>query len=172
MDALVRCTNARQTVSIVYWSFGSRVETRSAGSYGNQISKISNCGSRRVGTLPFPLESGGCFVANNEYILLCFSSGNSNKQCHKSPDPLDGFELIGESRYSHQNTRMASSSTFGFVVGGYNPYNAETELLKISDWTWSTKTKYPYANDIVYFATKQCDYMNVNRSQCLPRVHP
>ena len=42
---------------------------------------------------------------------------------------------------------------FGSVVGGYNPNNAETELLKISNWTWSTKAKYPYANSISYYAT-------------------
>ena len=42
---------------------------------------------------------------------------------------------------------------FGFVVGGYDPSSAETELLKISDWTWSTRATYPFAKDVVYYAT-------------------
>ena len=42
---------------------------------------------------------------------------------------------------------------FGFAVGSNAPSNSDTELLQISDWTWSTRAKYPFANDLSYYAT-------------------
>ena len=45
------------------------------------------------------------------------------------------------------------STVYGFAVGGYNPYNAETELLSINDWTWSSRAQYPFHNDIFWHAT-------------------
>ena len=43
---------------------------------------------------------------------------------------------------------------YGFAVGGgRSPYNAETELLSINDWTWSSRAQYPFTNYIYGYAT-------------------
>ena len=42
---------------------------------------------------------------------------------------------------------------YGFAVGGQGPFNAETELLSLADWTWSSRAKYPFANSISLHAT-------------------
>ena len=73
-----------------------------------QISTLTNCGLKRIGTLPFSLYDGSCF-ANNEHIVLCFDYFD-DRQCHRSTEPLfDNFTKLAKSRYSHSIIRMAST---------------------------------------------------------------
>jgi len=53
--------------------------------YTTQISQIGNCQMKRIGTLPFRFELGGCTnlnEANGEFILLCFSR-DQKKSCYR-----------------------------------------------------------------------------------------
>lgn len=124
--------------------------TNSYGSYHKQISSVTNCGLKRVGTLPFSLENGSCF-STNEHILLCFGLDDT-QQCYRSSQPLNNFTKIAKSSFGHYQIRMAASKVFGFAVGHGSPTDskghAETELLRISDWTWSTRATYPYKKNI------------------------
>ena len=45
------------------------------------------------------------------------------------------------------------STVYGFAVGSGSPVNAETELLSINDWTWSSRAQYPFHNYISIHAT-------------------
>ena len=48
---------------------------------------------------------------------------------------------------------------YGFVVGGCNYCNIETELLRIADWTWERRAKYPFAKYIRFHASVMHDQM-------------
>ena len=80
-----------------------------SSTYKYQISSVTDCSLKRVGTLPFSMYAGSCF-ANNEHIVLCFDYYD-NQQCYRSTQPLDGFTAIAKSRHSHANIRMASSTS-------------------------------------------------------------
>ena len=45
------------------------------------------------------------------------------------------------------------STVYGFAVGSHSPSNAETELLSINDWTWSSRAQYPFTSRIHAHAT-------------------
>ena len=77
--------------------------------YQYQISSVTDCSLKRVGTLPFSMYAGSCFT-NNERIVLCFGN-DDNQQCYRSTQPLDGFTAIAKSRHSHRYIRMASSTS-------------------------------------------------------------
>ena len=51
------------------------------------------------------------------------------------------------------------TTEYGFAVGGCNVCNAETELLRIADWTWERRAKYPFAKYIRYHASVMHDQM-------------
>ena len=40
---------------------------------------------------------------------------------------------------------------YGFAVGSYLPYNKETELIKFSNWSWESRSRYPYASSRIYY---------------------
>lgn len=83
---------------------------RAAGSdYKYQISSVTECSLRGVGTLPFSMYRGSCFNAN-EHIVLCFGDEDKN-QCYRSNQPLTGFSAIARSRHEHSRIRMASSKS-------------------------------------------------------------
>jgi len=53
--------------------------------YSTQISQIGNCEMKRIGTLPFDFEGGGCTnlnEANGEFILICFPNRHE-KSCYR-----------------------------------------------------------------------------------------
>ena len=50
-----------------------------------KFSKIENCSMKMIGDMGFEMFVGACntFVSNNEeFVLLCFGSGNY-KSCHR-----------------------------------------------------------------------------------------
>ena len=74
-----------------------------------QISQVVGFALKRVGTLPFKHQVGGCATGRGE-IYLCFN-GNDNdaKKCRKSNDPEKNFEEIARSNFEHRDTRVATS---------------------------------------------------------------
>ena len=81
----------------------------SSSTYAYQISSVTDCSLKRVGTLPFSMKFGSCFT-NNDQIVLCFDA-NDDQQCYRSNQPLDGFTAIAKSRHPHSWIRMASSTS-------------------------------------------------------------
>ena len=75
--------------------------------YKDQINLVSDCGLTRVGSLDFDLLLGSC-LANQNYIILCFSEDNM-KQCRRSSDPLGTFEKLQKSQFSHYAIRLSAS---------------------------------------------------------------
>ena len=76
-----------------------------------QISKISGCQLRRIGTLDFDHEFGACTVVNNKKLFLCFNYLNDSdrKKCRYSTEPLGKFIEAASSLYRHGSTSIASS---------------------------------------------------------------
>ena len=89
--------------------FKSNQRSSYSSNYKYQISSVTDCSLKRVGTLPFPMYLGSCF-ANSEQIVFCFDYYD-NQQCYRSTQPLDGFTAIAKSRHSHAFIRMASSTS-------------------------------------------------------------
>ena len=38
---------------------------------------------------------------------------------------------------------------YGFAVGSQSPDNTETELIKFSNWSWESRSRYPYASSSI-----------------------
>ena len=73
-----------------------------------QISKVSNCGLRRVGSLNIDFIEGTCATANSK-LVLCFPSSDK-KLCYLTDQPFGSFTPIQNSNAEHVNVRIASSS--------------------------------------------------------------
>ena len=78
-----------------------------------QISEVTQCELRRIGTLDFRLWGGTCSNVDNREIYLCFSkdynSIDGTKQCRSAVDPLGYFTEIALSKYNHLDCRTAAS---------------------------------------------------------------
>ena len=77
-----------------------------------QISKISNCGLERIGTLDFDHVNGACAGVNDTRIYLCFNlivSSDDYKRCRYAEDPLGTFTEAAFSFYTHRLTSIAAS---------------------------------------------------------------
>ena len=77
-------------------------------SFTRQISKVSNCGLRRVGNLNIDMIEGTCATANSK-LVLCFPSSDK-KLCYLTDQPFGSFTPIQNSHAEHVNVRIASSS--------------------------------------------------------------
>ena len=128
---------------------------------------------------------GSCFI-NDEQIVLCFDE-DIPQQCYRSNHPLYlTFTEIEKSVHPHRQIRMTSSKSnflispiitphsqvYGFALGDRT--NAATELLSVSNWTWSSGKNFPYWRDLNEFATiiMKCFWCLVDlvRSQKLPNT--
>ena len=38
---------------------------------------------------------------------------------------------------------------YGFAVGSFSPENTETELINFSNWSWESRSRYPYASSYI-----------------------
>ena len=74
-----------------------------------QISEVTHCGVRSLGTLDFDHFSGACSNVDNREIYLCFDCHFCKKQCRSAVDPLKKFVKIGLSNFEHGFTRTAAS---------------------------------------------------------------
>ena len=141
---------------------------------GTQISKLTGCGFTRIGNLNFNFPYGGCFSTPNE-IVLCFSSLETD-QCRRGTDPLGEFETISNSVYQHSYIRLSASEgkfssilrehlhkvackticffsisleclDTAFALGQYN-YHSHFELLDLRNWSWESRSDYPFRSSI------------------------
>ena len=77
-----------------------------------QISKIVDCGLKKVGDLQFSHASVACTNVADNFIYLCFNGSVGDwKRCRKSTGPLAKFAEIDLSLYPHKSTYIASSTS-------------------------------------------------------------
>ena len=84
-----------------FYVFGSWEDPR-------QIAKVDQCSLKRVGTLAFDFNSGGCTNMKNQ-LFLCFDWYADGKTCFSGSSPLGDFMEIGKTTNEHRLTRLASS---------------------------------------------------------------
>ena len=108
-------TSARPSCSVVWqgmmFMYGGPFHNK-------QISVVEECKLKRVGTLEFRMDTGGCAQRNNAEIFICFNH-NEYKTCRRSVDPLGSFTKLPESTYGHGEIRIAVTSGMreeGFIV--------------------------------------------------------
>ena len=79
-----------------------------------QISRLSGCDLRRIGTLEFDHQVGACTSVNDEKIYLCFNSNynapiGDRKKCRYANKPLAAFTEAASSKHGHIGTSIAAS---------------------------------------------------------------
>ena len=75
-----------------------------------QISEVTQCGVRRIGTLDFRHLLGSCSNVGDQEIYLCFDKGDI-RQCRSGVDPVGKFTEIAPSTYDHYRSRTSASSS-------------------------------------------------------------
>ena len=128
------------------------------GGYNNmqQISEVTECELRRIGTLGFDHNDGACSNVDDREIYLCFHRYDTS-QCRSAVDPLGMFTKIAPSTYYHKFARTAASpskfqvtyilisfSAKLLAVGSFNPGNVKTEMYLTEIGRWETLQDYPF----------------------------
>ena len=121
-----------------------------------QISEVTLCGLKRIGSLEFDHKWGACSNTDNRKIYLCFGLSDT-KQCRSAADPLGKFTEIASSAYRHYGARTAASSSKfdvinGFciisaellAVGSFIPSHAKTEMYLSEVSYWKEFADYPF----------------------------
>ena len=84
-------------------------------SFKDQISKLTNCSLRRIGSLDFHFNGGGCANFGNEKIVLCFDY-YERKQCWTAETALGLFKRTTEAHFDHKLIRIAASEGLSNLV--------------------------------------------------------
>ena len=112
------------TNTTVFWSCSVTYRNRFYVFGGNialeqhrQISEVTQCELRRIGTLDFGHRLGACSNVDDRKIYLCFSYEfeADRRQCRSAVDPLQKFTEIAPSTYNHTSATAASSSKFEII---------------------------------------------------------
>ena len=86
-----------------FYVFGGENEKR-------QISEVTQCELRRIGSLDFDHDSVACSNVDDREIYLCFDK-KDQKQCLTGNDPLGKFTKITSSTHDHVWARTAASTS-------------------------------------------------------------
>ena len=81
--------------------------------YHRQISVVDQCRLTKIGTLPFDMNFGACAQRNNQEVFICFEDyqdSSTFKNCYRATGPLEMFNSLPSSTYTHSNTRIAVTS--------------------------------------------------------------
>ena len=62
---------------------GNTVKENSNNFLTTQISQVDNCALKKVGTLPFQHQFGGCAAVGDKFIALCFDDSRT-QDCRTS----------------------------------------------------------------------------------------
>ena len=73
-----------------------------------QISEVTLCELRKIGTLDFDHDRGACSNVDDRQIYLCFDF-NHIRQCRSAVDPLGNFTEIAPSTHNHASISTAAS---------------------------------------------------------------
>ena len=75
-----------------------------------QISRVTDCGLRRIGNLDFDFNQGACSLMQSSTLILCFAwSTKEGKVCRVADSPTASFKKIRESNYHHYAIKIASN---------------------------------------------------------------
>ena len=75
-----------------------------------QISEVTECGLKRIGTLDFHFLAGACALMQSTTLILCFDRFNDEgKVCRVANSPTASFKKIQESNYHHYTIKIASN---------------------------------------------------------------
>ena len=83
-----------------------------------QISEVTKCELKRIGTLDFDHEYGACSNVDDQKIYLCFDE-KDKKECRSAVDPLGVFTEVERSSYDHRKIRTAASPSNHQVFGHF-----------------------------------------------------
>ena len=81
--------------------------------YTKQILVVDQCKLTKVGELSFEMLDGACAQREDKEVFICFENiGDSKtwKKCRRSNGPLEDFEQLPSSNYTHRATRIAVTS--------------------------------------------------------------
>ena len=71
-----------------------------------EIAKLDGCSLKKIGTLPFTFQRGGCANRQNEFYL-CFDTYGDHRTCYVSNEPTGPFTTVSKSTYQHTAVRVA-----------------------------------------------------------------
>ena len=149
-------TESFESCSVTYrnrfYVFGGETHKR-------QISEVTRCELKRIGTLEFDHSRGTCSSIDNREIYLCFG-GSAHKKCRLAVEPLGKFAEIASSTHNHRWARTAASSSkfhniirvLSFsaellAVGSYKPGNSKTEVYLTKHGRWKELQDFPFDKD-------------------------
>ena len=93
-----------------FFVFGGEIRKR-------QISEVSECKLKRIGTLDFDHYYGACSNVADREIYLCFDAKDYKpvskhyNQCRLAVDPLGNFTKVANSTFPHRHARTAASTS-------------------------------------------------------------
>ena len=73
-----------------------------------QILKVDGCGLRKIGSLPFEHNRGGCAAVGDDKIYLCFGDWES-ESCRYASHPTGSFNDVRTGFFEHGSIRIAAS---------------------------------------------------------------
>ena len=127
-----------------------------------KVSRIENCGIKRLGDLPFDYYFGSCntFLKPIPTVLLCFYY-EGPKVCHTLVHNLnesscencfsfdgENYVRVEETKYSHRGTLgLGNYRGKAFTTGCSSSCTSQvaTELLDMTTMKWSDGPYYPFA---------------------------
>ena len=147
-------TEVSQSCSVTFrnkfYIFGGRIRKK-------QISEVTKCEVKRIGTLDFFHYYGACSNFDDREIFLCFDY-NDPKQCRSGFDPLGNFTTIAPSTYDHGMARTAVSPSKFLVFLFFLIFSAQllavgskTEVYVIKDGRWLTLDDFGMKNTFYKF---------------------
>jgi len=124
-------------------------------SFDRQITIVEDCGTRRVGSLPWSFEYGTCntfFRADSSsYALLCFAYGMITK-CH-TYDGKD-FSTFASSNFDHSRTTLSNLKNSPIAIGDYHADSegdiGSTKVEAFYNGQWQELSDYPFATTNIY----------------------
>jgi len=125
-------------------------------SFDRQITIVEDCGTRRIGSLPWSFEFGTCntFVQKyaGSYALLCFAFGMITT-CH-TYDGKD-FSSFPSSNFDHSRTTLGNLKNIPVAIGDYHD-DSEGDIgsIKVETFSgygqWQEQSDYPFATTNIY----------------------
>lgn len=85
-----------------FYAFGSQEGDQ------QQISLVTQCALKRLGTLPFKFNHGACTSAQQK-IHVCFELLSDFQTCRIADNPLGPFKEIHRSIFTHDKIQIASN---------------------------------------------------------------
>lgn len=117
-----------------------------------QISQVTDCSLKIIGTLPFDFDTGSCAYEKNMILLCADTKKNQTPQtCYISSEVthFTDTSFTKTRNFRHYATRMASADGKVLAVG--DTKHARAEYFDTDTMEWIITKSYPYS-DVIYWA--------------------